>query len=306
MPSERMRRRLGHKYGLRTKEADEQHVFEAMRPQHQFLKVRVTAHYRLHPLPHGFQRHTLVQQLKQWGWNCKPLQPDRGDAIGSAWVVGASGDPPQQALPLGAGFVLATKVKDVGSKASASSGVWASNRTRKALLRDDDPDDEPIDPWSDGRDPWSTAKVTAPLSSSSTEAVTKIAQLETGLRQELQDFVAQKLEASGPPPGLSDQDKRLHALETTVHEMRHQSTKFESWFQGFGTKVADQAKQIETLSSTVQEQKAELGRVQNNMQHSVQAAVTGLQTELTQQMAAQLAGQMDQITALFAEKKARH
>ena len=102
--------RLGSKYGLRTKEADEQFVFEALRPQHQFLKVRVTAHYRLHPLPHGFQRHALVQQLKHWNWNGKPLQPDKGDAQGGAWLIGASGEPPLQALPLGQGFVLATKV----------------------------------------------------------------------------------------------------------------------------------------------------------------------------------------------------
>ena len=297
--------RLGSKYGVRTKEADEQQVFEALRPQHQFLKVRVAAHYRLHPLPHGYQRTALVQQLKVWGWNGKPLQPDRGDAEGSAWLIGASTEPPLQALPLGTSFVLATKVKEVGNRHSSTSGVCASMRTRKALLKDDD-HDESTDPWADGKDPWSTARASQNLPGSSTEAVTKIAQLETGLRQDLKDFVQQHIAEAGPPPGLSEQDKRLHALETSIGEMRHQSTKSESWFQGFGTKVADQAKQIDTLTCTVQEQRVELGRVQQNMQSSVHTAVSSLQTELTQQMAAQLAGQMEQITALFADKKARH
>ena len=218
--------RIGHKYGLRTKEADEQTVFEALRPQHQFLKVRVTAHYRLHPLPHGFQRHALVQQLMQWNWNGKPLQPDKGDALGSAWLIGASSEPPLQALPLGPGFVLATKVKDVGAPKSNPTTICASNRTRKALLLDDDHDEAP-DPWAEGRDPWSAARQPPPaVSSSSTEAVTKIAQVEAGLRHDLQELVQRKFderEAAGPPPGLSDQDKRLHALETTVSEMKHQN-----------------------------------------------------------------------------------
>ncbi|CAE7655752.1 unnamed protein product [Symbiodinium sp. CCMP2456] len=290
--------RLGHKYGLRTKEADEQAVFELLRPQHQFLKVRVTARFRLHPLPHGFQRHNLVQLLQQWQWVSKPLQPDRGDSVGCAWIVGASSDPPAPALALGTGFVLVSKIKDVGQPRGPSKDVCASTRTRKALLLDDDGDAFPPDPWADGSDPWSSARQAAVPASSSTEAVTKIAQVEAGLKQDLEDLVQRKLdarEAAGPPPGFSDQDKRLHVLETAVNEMRHQSTKFESWFQGFGTKVADQATQLETLQSTVQEQQVELGRVRTDLQSTVQAAVTSLQGNLTNQMASQLAGQMEQI-----------
>ena len=300
--------RLGNKFGLRTKEADEQVVFELLRPHHQFLKVRVTARYRLHPLPHGFQRHNLVQLLKQWSWNCKPLQPDRGDSVGCAWIVGASCEPPAPALPLGAGFVLATKTKDVGQPRGPSKDICASLKTRRALLVDDDADSPP-DPWSDGADPWSAARPVPASSSSSKEAVTKIAQLEAGLKQDLHDIVQRKFDerdAAGPPVGLSDQDKRLHSLETAVTEMRHQGAKFESWFQGFGTKVSDQATQLEALKATVQEQQAELGKVRTDLQSTVHNAVTTLQGNLTTQMAAQLAGQMEQIQGLFADKKSRH
>ncbi|CAE7859765.1 unnamed protein product, partial [Symbiodinium necroappetens] len=306
--------RLGAKYGLRTKEADEQAVFEALRPQHQFVKVRIIARYRLHPLPHGFQRHNLVNLLKQWSWNCRPLQPDRGDATGCAWLVGASCEPPAQALPLGTGYVLASKVKDVGNPRPPSAAICASTRTKKALLIDDDPDEQGLaDPWMGGRDPWSQSRAqsTAPPSSasSSPEAVLKLAQLETDLKANLKTMLQQTLDerdASGPPPGLSEQDKRLHTLETSVQELRHQGTKFEGWFQSFGTKVADQAQQLEHLASTVKEQQAELSRVKTDVQQTVQSAVGSLQSELTNQMAAQLAGQMEQITELFASKKARH
>ena len=143
----------------------------------------------------------------------------------------------------------------------------------------------------------------APATSQS-EAVTRLSQM-VNLQQNLQSMLDRKLEerdAAGPPPGLSEQDKRLHALETSVNELRHQGTKFEGWFQGFGTKVAAQAEQLESLACTVKEQQAELSRVKTDMQQTVHTAVGSLQSELTNQMAVQLAGQMEQITELFAAK----
>ncbi|CAE7194447.1 DHX57, partial [Symbiodinium microadriaticum] len=301
--------RLGCKYGLRTKEADEQVVFEALRPQHQFMKIRVQAHYRLHPLPHGLQRPALVQLLKQWGWSCKPLQPDRGDSVGAAWLVGAAEDPPAPALSLGSDFVLATKVRDVGGAArSQLQSVYASARTKKAILLDDDPDLCP-DPWAGGHDPWSTAKSATATSqqaaTSSSVAVTKLSQIQADLKQDLHDIVRKELDehqATGPPPGLSEHDQRLHQLEVGLTELRHQNTKFEGWFQNFGTKVADQAQQLEGLTSTVAEQRRELAQVKTEVKASIQTAVLGMQNEISTQMSAQLAGQMEQIQALFAKK----
>ena len=59
------------------------------------------------------------------------MQPDRGDASGCAWIIGASGEPPAPALPLGCGYVLATKVKDIGLPRPMA-------HTKKALIYDDD------------------------------------------------------------------------------------------------------------------------------------------------------------------------
>ena len=85
--------RLGTKYGLRVREADEQKVFEAYRPGQEFVQVKVTSHYKLFPLPFGFQRKNVTQALRNWQWCAKPLQPVKGNSQGCAWLVGSSSDP---------------------------------------------------------------------------------------------------------------------------------------------------------------------------------------------------------------------
>ena len=127
--------RLGMRYGVRTKESDEQSVFEALRPTHEFIKLKISAHYRLHPLPHGYQRQSIVQLLRQWAWQARPLQPDRGDSTGGAWLVGAAADPPSLTQPLGTSFVLITKVRPLSRSWTKSRptcnrtcGPWSVSR----------------------------------------------------------------------------------------------------------------------------------------------------------------------------------
>ena len=189
--------------------------------------------------------------------------------------------------------------------------VYASARTKKAILLDDDPD-VTADPWAGGLDPRSAAKPSsaAPpsVAASSSAAVTKLSQIQSDLKQSLQDVVRKEIEAlqsAEPPPGLFEHDHRLHQLEVGLTELRHQNTKFEGLFQTFGTTVADQAKQLEGLAGTVTEQHRELAKVKTELQASVHSAVLGLQTEISTQMSAQLAGQMEQIQALFSDEKPR-
>ena len=67
--------------------------------------------------------------------------------------------------------------------------------------------------------------------------------------------------------------------------------------------MQDQAEAITALQGTVQEQQHELGRFRTEVQTTVTRAVGSVQTEMTRQLSAQLQGQMEQIQALFAEKK---
>ena len=57
------------------------------------MKVEVSRIYGLHPLPHGLQHQQVVQLLRDWQWQAKPLQPSRGFAEGGSWEVGATTEP---------------------------------------------------------------------------------------------------------------------------------------------------------------------------------------------------------------------
>ena len=111
--------RLGPKLGIRVRECDEAKTWEKLRPQHEFVKVQVTAKFRIFPLPFGFQRKGVIQLLRRWNWCARALQPARGDSTGIAWEIGASSDPPAPTMPLGDGFVVLSKIRDLQQQPAA-------------------------------------------------------------------------------------------------------------------------------------------------------------------------------------------
>ncbi|CAE7940377.1 unnamed protein product, partial [Symbiodinium necroappetens] len=300
------------RYGVRVRECDEEGVFRALRPNQEYIKVRVTSKFRVHPLPHGMQRQSLVQLLRKWQWTAKPLQPCKGDAAGGAWEVGSSSDPPALALPLGDQHVLITKLRGPAISDAAPPTVYASQRTKKHILYDDGFTPETArDPWSDGNDPWSRAKFKGPpgLPPPSIPPVapapTKLAKLETDMKDNLEQYVREQVAARSSLTPSDAQEARLTQLESTMQELKAQNDKFEGWFQTFGTKVQQQADQVSEVQQAVHTQGAELQQVRQEMgtqstviQASVQQAVTSMQTELTAQLSAQLAGQLEQIQGL--------
>ena len=299
--------RINRRYGLRVKEGDERSVHEKLRPGQEFIKVRILHKFKLHPLPHGYQRASVLKLLRQWSWAAKPMQPDRGDAVGCSWIVGAAEDPPQFALPLQDSFALVTKLSKA-SGAKPPPPVFASARTKRHILYDDPESDPAVDPWSHGKDPWSLAQAaTSHPSKADTPmpaaAKTKWQAMETGLKQEVQSLVHQEIQAKGSEAQASE--KRLQKVEAVVSELQQQNQKFEGWFQSFGTKVSDQATALTSLQSTMQQHKQEIQQVKGDVERSVNAAVSKLSNDMTSQMAAQLQGQMEQIQQLFADKKAR-
>ena len=312
--------RLGSRCGVRVRECDEEGVFRTLRPNQEYIKVRVTTKFRVHPLPHGMQRQSLVQLLRKWQWTAKPLQPCKGDAAaGGAWEVGSSSDPPALALPLGDQHVLITKLCGPAISDAAPPTVYASQRTKKHILYDDGFTPETArDPWSDGNDPWSRVKFKAPpgLPPPSIPPVapapTKLAKLETDMKDNLEQYVREQVAARSSLTPSDAQEARLTQLESTMQELKAQNDKFEGWFQIFGTKVQQQADQVSEVQQAVHTQGAELQQVRQEMgtqstviQASVQQAVTSMQTELTAQLSAQLAGQLEQIQGLLGSKKAR-
>ena len=150
------------------------------------------------------------------------------------------------------------------------------------MLEDDDASPMQQDPWLDGRDPWSQARPSLPEPAVCVESkpgvgATKLAEIEAALRsdmQELQQKVAGSSSASASS-GSAD-ESRLKALEVGLTEMRHQNTKFESWFQAFGTKVNDQTTALVDLQAPVRDQQSELAQCRVDMQSTVSSAVGAL------------------------------
>ena len=203
--------RLGMRFGVRVRESEEEAAFQALRPNHQFIKVKVVAKFR-----YGCQRHSLVQILQNWKWEAKPLQPDKGSADGAAWIVGASSDPPSPAMPLGDGHVLVTKVPVNAPVKQRVPHVTASSRTLRHIKYDDPVDTStgaatPFDPWMGGNDPWAEARahrdalpppgLPPPKSVAQPASLAKFEQLQADLKKDLQSIV--QAELAGHPAALS-------------------------------------------------------------------------------------------------------
>ncbi|CAE7241535.1 aquIMA [Symbiodinium microadriaticum] len=273
--------RLGSKYGLRVLDEHEQAVFEALRPQQTFVKVKVLSKWRLHPLPHGMQRHALVQLLGKWKWAAKPLQPCKGDSSGCAWEVGSAVDPPASIMQAGEAFVLIHKIRDVGQP-SKPEALCASSRTRRRILYDDpDVPQSSTDPWSGGRDPWSQARLppglpapAVPVATGAAQpsaAVSKLTQVKSELQAGLATLVRKEVHAvtsSAATPNTA-QDDRIQKLEVGLNEVRMQNNKFEEWFQTFGTQMRQQAEQVLEVQQTVKSQQSELGNLRSEVTSSI-------------------------------------
>ena len=312
--------RLGSKYGIRVKDPDEEAVFSQLKPDQIFLKVKVTKRFRLFPLPHGFQRRQVIQALKGWNWNAKPLQPSKGGAEGCAWDVGSDVDPPAQALSIGESYVLVTPLKAGTQQPTSVLPICASSKTRRRILDDDT---QPAamqedDPWSGGRDPWSRPPPglvpVAPFASQPTAAASKLDQLRSELAQDVQAMVHKSVSDFSSQASAStasgQAEQRIQRLEVGVEELKQQNSKFESWFQSFGTQVADAKSSIQEVQCVValQQQdlvsvKAEVAKQAEAIHTSVQQAVGHMQTGLSEQLAVQHQAQFQQIEALLAKRQ---
>ena len=90
--------RMRNKYGIRVLKEDEATVWAELRPGVDYMDLEVANIYELCPVPHGTQRQTMVQLLRDWQWSAKPLQPGKGTFSHMTWRVGASGPPPHMVM----------------------------------------------------------------------------------------------------------------------------------------------------------------------------------------------------------------
>ena len=300
--------RINNRYGVRVRDTDEHAAHLCLRPEVDFVRVRIAARYKLHPLPHGLQRKHLATLLKQWNWPARPLQVLKGDSAGCAWEVGSDQEPPGQALAAAGSYVLVTKIRDASSQ-SKPQAVTASARTRKHILYDDPEQSQPTsvaaDPWLHGKDPWSLSKppgLPAPPVPSASTAETKLtkvkSELEEAFRQRLEEHTAKHWASQSQ---VSDnQECRLQKLEVGMQELQAQNNKLQDWCQNVGNQVSAHTSHIAEIKNAVSAQQTEVGQLRTEFTQTLSNSVACLQKDMTQQ----LASQMQQIESLL-NKKAR-
>ena len=160
------------------------------------------------------QRAGVIQLLQKWQWHARPLQPGRGDATRSCWEIGASCEPPAATMPLGDGFVIITKVKDL-SAAAKPPVFCATRKTKQHILYDDGEGPGESDPWLNGKDPWSLGQqpaFSAPPGLPEPAASSKLEQVAADLKQDVQQMIRQDLGAS-TSPAAGDFSQRIQKLE---------------------------------------------------------------------------------------------
>ena len=282
--------RYGHKYGFRVLLKDAESAHQAICPSAPFLNIGVEKVWEIRPLPHGTQKNALLAMLRSWSWKAKPLQPCRADSAGMGWMVGSTDNPPSQILLTDKGEVTVSLHQKQLEKVDEHA-VWSSSKTKALLRRSIKPqqtggqksfaaggNSSKEDSWVHG-DPWSIFKpITRPTGDHDTpmQTVSMIDQVE-GRR--IRDQIASSSAA----------DPRIARLETDVHEIRQQNSKFEQWFQEAGQSSAAMKGTTDDLVQQVTHHEAAVQQIHT------QVAQT---THRVEQVSSQVVANRDELASL--------
>ena len=290
--------RLKQRFGIRVLSEHEEKTYSEIRPGEEFLKVKVTAVYRIHPLPHGLQRSQVATLLQKWKWEAKPLQPARGSSEGCAWDIGSSPSPPANVMSAFAKDVLITLMKDKTDTEKPVPVVGHKRVQAHLQQKSSSSSSGAADPWEGGTDPWqgnpwsryqpSGWKTTAAAPSARIDAIAD--QLEKDVKERI---------AKDPPAATSavaqQQDSRIQRLESGMAELQAQGKQFHAWFEETGTRLSMQEQTLQQLGQTAVQQQADLALVRaevqssaDNMNQSVTASLASIKTELSQELSTSL------------------
>ena len=311
--------RLGTKFGVRVREADEEVVFKQAKPGVPFIKAKVAMKFKLHPLPHGTQRSDIIALLREWRWVARPLQPGRGDGVGATWLIGAESNPPLQALPTGDGFAIATRIGGGGARAANEAQVYASQRTKQALQQTSQGVEHEEDPWIKQPDPWALYKAAGRSNAApkQSEGQSRIQALETSLKQSAQEAAQQQVESAlqGQSARTDQQvEARFQRLEASLQEVVEQNGKFANWVDSVNGQMAQTAAEVKEVQVAVshnevalqnigQQMQAQVESTRSTIQASVHQSFQAMQAGFAQQMQSQFQSQMEQFQSLLAKRK---
>ena len=315
--------RLGMKFGVRTKDCDEEALFALLRPNIPFVKAAASRRFRVHPLPHGTQRADLIKLLREWKWCARPLQPCRGDSQGASWLVGSDTVPGTTALPTGCGFAIATPLNQGNTKPDVGTQLYASQRTRHCIQKEQaatskaDPRGE--DPWQNSLDPWAVhnANKGTSVQAKPSSGQSRIAAIEDSLLKQVnstaQEHVATEVQAQVAQHGKATEE-RFARLESGLHEVQQQNIKLQEWLGSVNRQVAHATGELQEVQMGLSSQEAAINGVRHevqqqsaNTQATIQSAVCqsfqSMQATFSQQIAAQFQGQLEQFQSLLAKRK---
>ena len=265
---------MGHRYGLRTLEKHGEEVHTKYCPQKPFIRGNISFIFKIEPLPTGTQRQSLATILRSWGWNAKPLQAVRASQ-GKAWEIGATSKPPSEVLQHDGGYLTVTLVKDL-TKPTPTPPLVATSRTKQQIQKDatgasDTPWGSEGDPWSQwlkqNAEPTSAAPALKPG-----EAQTRISEVESRLKEDVQKTVKQQLEEINDTVAAAKIQKeaateaRLETLESHLTELQHQGLRFETYFQQAQAQSESQQQSILTLQAHAAQQQEVNATMQSTLQ----------------------------------------
>eukprot|EP00438_Fugacium_kawagutii_P025923 Skav202342 [mRNA] locus=scaffold2638:36667:46016:- [translate_table: standard] len=297
--------RMRNKYGVRVLKGDEESVWTQLRPGLSYVDLEIAHIYELFPVPHGTQRQSVAQLLKDWKWIAKPLQPGRGNFNYMSWRVGAAGPPPHMVMQ---GFdleVIITQVKDLTPQKIVPK-VIASQKTQKHLSNtqmSSTAATSSSDPWhGSGGDPWQKFTPTT-----ANPGKTRLAAIQDELTTHVAAKVRKELETHAQMEVDSDKssndqhEARFQALEVSMEELKQQNSNFMNWFQEAGERMQGTEKAVLEVQHTLGQHHTEIQNMGGIFKNSVQA----LKDDLTSEMGSTLSQHMQKLEALI-EKRARH
>ena len=141
--------RIQNRHGIRCLAKHAEILHKQFCPDRPFFDVECTHRFRLEPLPVGSQMQGIVEVLKAWKWNARPIQQIRGSQ-GKAWEIASSGPPPCDFFRAKHGLITAVLLKEVASSKQSNDQVIATAKTRKHISEAGSVvggNDQP-DPWA--------------------------------------------------------------------------------------------------------------------------------------------------------------
>lgn len=288
------------KYGIRVQREDEEAVWTELRPGLSYVDLEIAQIYELFPLPHGTQRQTMVQLLKDWAWNARPLQPGRSTFSHMSWKVGAAGPPTHMVMQ---GFdleIVVTPIKDLTPQKFVPK-VIASQKTQKHLMTTPSTKaTSSSDPWMTSPDPWMNFQPTA--QSSGNAGKTRLAEIKDQLcsdvtakvRKELETHVGQ-MEVDSDKQTNDQTEARFQALEVGMQELKQHNTQFLQWFHEAGDRMKQTEKAVNDVQTTLGQHQLEIQQLGGIVKTTV--------TSLKEDMAREFSSGFAHIEALLDKRQ---